>query len=179
MTKGKRVTIIIARMGVEAALYFVLTFFMQPIAFSPVLQFRIGEALTLLPIIFPEAVFGVTIGCLMANVLSPYMWYDMVFGTLATRIAALITYLIGKRMSKVQIVLRALVGAIPPILVNAAVLPLMWMLAAGDAAYWYNFAMLLVTQAGAVVVIGVPLTVALDKAGVALKRVYATHSRKK
>ena len=179
MTKTKRTTILIARTGVEAALYFVLTFFMQPIAFSPVLQFRIGEALTLLPLIFPEAVVGVTIGCLLANVLSPYMWYDMVFGTLATFIAALLTYLVGKKLTNIHLIWRSLIGAIPPVLVNAAVLPLMWMLAAGDAAYWYNFAMLLITQSGAVIVIGVPLTLALDKAGVVLKRAYAHHDRKK
>lgn len=163
MNKARKVTIIVARLAVEAALYFVLTFFMQPIAFSPVLQFRVGEALTLLPIIFPEAVVGVSLGCLLANVFSPYAWYDIVFGTLATVIAAICTYFIGRLLKNKSMIWRALAGSIPPILVNAAVLPLMWLLAMGDAAYWFNFGMLVVTQAGAVICIGVPLVLALSK----------------
>lgn len=163
MNKARKVTIIVARLAVEAALYFVLTFFMQPIAFSPVLQFRVGEALTLLPIIFPEAVVGVSLGCLLANIFSPYAWYDIVFGTLATVIAAICTYFIGRLLKNKNMIWRALAGSIPPILVNAAVLPLMWLLAMGDAAYWFNFAMLTVTQAGAVICIGVPLVLALSK----------------
>ncbi len=163
MNKARKVTIIVARLAVEAALYFVLTFFMQPIAFSPVLQFRVGEALTLLPIIFPEAVVGVSLGCLLANIFSPYAWYDIVFGTLATVIAAICTYFIGRLLKNKSMIWRALAGSIPPILVNAAVLPLMWLLAMGDAAYWFNFAMLTVTQAGAVICIGVPLVLALSK----------------
>lgn len=163
MNKARKVTIIVARLAVEAALYFVLTFFMQPIAFSPVLQFRVGEALTLLPIIFPEAVVGVSLGCLLANVFSPYAWYDIVFGTLATVIAAICTYFIGRLLKNKNMIWRALAGSIPPILVNAAILPLMWLLAMGDAAYWFNFAMLTVTQAGAVICIGVPLVLALSK----------------
>ena len=163
MNKARKVTIIVARLAVEAALYFVLTFFMQPIAFSPVLQFRVGEALTLLPIIFPEAVVGVSLGCLLANVFSPYAWYDIVFGTLATVIAAICTYFIGRLLKNKNMIWRALAGSIPPILVNAAVLPLMWLLAMGDAAYWFNFGMLVVTQAGAVICIGVPLVLALSK----------------
>lgn len=163
MNKARKVTIIVARLAVEAALYFVLTFFMQPIAFSPVLQFRVGEALTLLPIIFPEAVVGVSLGCLLANIFSPYAWYDIVFGTLATVIAAICTFFIGRLLKNKSMIWRALAGSIPPILVNAAVLPLMWLLAMGDAAYWFNFAMLTVTQAGAVICIGVPLVLALSK----------------
>lgn len=163
MNKARKATIIVARLAVEAALYFVLTFFMQPIAFSPVLQFRVGEALTLLPIIFPEAVVGVSLGCLLANVFSPYAWYDIVFGTLATVIAAICTYFIGRLLKNKSMIWRALAGSIPPILVNAAVLPLMWLIAMGDAAYWFNFAMLTVTQAGAVICIGVPLVLALSK----------------
>lgn len=169
MSKRVKATVTVARLAAEAALYFVLTFFMQPIAFSPVLQFRVGEALTLLPIIFPEAVFGVTLGCLLANLFSPYAWYDIVFGTLATLIAAALTYLIGRWMKNKRLIWRALAGSLPPIFVNAVILPLMWLLAMGDAAYWLNLGMLIVTQAGAVVCIGVPLVLALDKTNSAIR----------
>lgn len=168
MNKARKATITVARLATEAALYFVLTFFMQPIAFSPVLQFRVGEALTLLPIIFPEAVVGVSLGCLLANVFSPYAWYDVVFGTLATAIAAVCTYFIGRLLKNKNMIWRALAGSVPPILVNAVVLPLMWLFAMGDAAYWFNFGMLTVTQAGAVICIGVPLVLALGKTGASI-----------
>ena len=161
--KGRKTTFMLARLAVEAALYFVLTFFMQPIAFSPVLQFRVGEALTLLPLIFPEAVIGVSLGCLLANLFSPYAWYDVVFGTLATVIAAVLTYFIGRLLKNKNMIWRALAGSLPPILVNAAILPLMWLIAMGDAAYWFNFGMLVITQSGAVICIGVPVILALNK----------------
>ena len=73
-------TIKIARAGILASIYFISTFFMQPLAYGS-LQFRLGEALSILPIIFPEAVIGLSVGCLIANVFSPFGWYDMVFGT--------------------------------------------------------------------------------------------------
>ena len=105
----KRRTLIFARIAVIAALYFVLTFFVPAISYGP-LQFRVGEALTLLPIIMPEAAIGVTLGCFIANVFSPYAWYDMVFGTLATAIAALLTYLIGRWLKDKKLWVRCLVS---------------------------------------------------------------------
>lgn len=153
---------LIARLGLEAALYFVLTFFMPALAYGP-LQFRVGEALVLLPVIFPESVIGVTIGCLLANVFSPYAWYDMVFGTLATLVSALLTRLIAKALSKQKIWVRALVGAIPPIIINAVVLPLMWYLTGTDVAYWFNVGCMFLTQAGTILILGVPFVVALSK----------------
>ena len=164
--KGKK-TIIFVRIAVEAALYFVLTFFVPAISYGP-LQFRVGEALTLLPIIFPEATIGVTIGCLLANVFSPYAWYDMVFGTLATLVGAVLTYLIGRALKEKKLVVRCLVGGIPPIVVNALVLPLIWYLTGTDLGYFINMGMIALTQAGAVWVLGIPLVLGLDKAKIAL-----------
>lgn len=155
-------TLIFVRIAVEAALYFVLTFFVPAISYGP-LQFRVGEALTLLPIIFPEATIGVTIGCLIANVFSPYAWFDMVFGTLATLIAAVGTYLIGRYM-KGKLWVKCIVGGIPPIVVNALILPLIWYLSGTDLAYFLNMGIILLTQAGAVWVLGTPLVLGLNKA---------------
>ena len=159
----KRRTLIFARIAVIAALYFVLTFFVPAISYGP-LQFRVGEALTLLPIIMPEAAIGVTLGCFIANVFSPYAWYDMVFGTLATAIAALLTYLIGRWLKDKKLWVRCLVGAIPPIVVNALVLPLMWLISGSDSAFFINMGLLILTQTGSVVVLGTPLVMGLDKA---------------
>ena len=75
-----------------AAIYAALTLGLQAISFGPV-QFRVSEALTLLPILFPQAIPGLTLGCLISNLFSPLgaTVYDVVFGTLATLVAAILT----------------------------------------------------------------------------------------
>ena len=80
----------LVRAAVIAALYTVLTLALQPISYGPV-QVRLSEAFTLLPILLPEAVAGVTLGCLLANLLGGSMLPDIVFGTLATLLAAVLT----------------------------------------------------------------------------------------
>lgn len=153
----------IIRAALIAALYFVLTFMTAPISFGS-LQFRVAEALTVLPIFMPEAVIGLTIGCLLANVFSPFGWYDMLFGTLATFIAAAMTYFIGTRFKKeTNILVKTAVGGIPPIIVNASILPAVWLLFGTDALYFINFASVFLTQAGTVMLIGVPLAAFIDK----------------
>ncbi len=76
--------------GLIAALYVVLTLPFGQIAFGPI-QFRIAEVLTLLPFFTPWAIPGVTVGCLLSNLLFSTVW-DALFGTLATLIAAWFTY---------------------------------------------------------------------------------------
>lgn len=166
----KKNTIRLVRSAIIGALYFVLTYFLAPISYGP-LQFRVAEAFTLLPILFPEAIVGLSIGCLLANIFSAYGWYDMVFGTLATLIAAILTYLIGRWLREKKLVVRALIGAIPPILVNAIVLPLIWLFFSGDTMYWLNFATILATQTGTILVIGTPLVLALDKAKLSRQKI--------
>ncbi len=74
-----------------AAIYTVLTLVLAPISYGAV-QVRLSEALTLLPVLFPEAIPGVAVGCLLANILGGSMLPDIVFGTLATLCAAIFTY---------------------------------------------------------------------------------------
>lgn len=76
--------------GVIAALYVALTLPFGQFAFGPI-QFRLAEILTLLPFLSPWAIWGVTIGCLLSNLLFSTVW-DAIFGTLATLIAAYFTY---------------------------------------------------------------------------------------
>jgi len=82
----------LTRAAVIAALYCLLTLVFQPISFGAV-QFRIAEALTLLPILFPEAIGGLFVGCLLANMFSPtgFVWFDVLFGSIATLLAALLS----------------------------------------------------------------------------------------
>ena len=78
----------------------------------------------------------------------------MVFGTLATAIAAVLTYLIGLVYNGKA---KPFLGAIPPIAVNAIVLPLIWLLFSSDAAYWLNMGTVAAGQAVAVLAVGMPL----------------------
>ena len=81
----------LVRSGVIAALYVVLTLIFQPISFGAI-QFRVSEALTLLPILTLDAVPGLFVGCLLANILGGGVWFDVVLGSVATLLAALCTY---------------------------------------------------------------------------------------
>lgn len=88
----------IALSGIIAALYAVLSYLAAvfSVAFGPV-QFRFSEALCLLPCLIPEAVPGLVVGCLAANLLSPYGALDILFGTLATLLGAVWTRRIRRR----------------------------------------------------------------------------------
>ena len=72
-----------------AALYAALTLALQPISFSATGQVRVSEALTVLPFFTPAAVPGLFVGCLLANLIGGYGILDIVFGSLATLLAAL------------------------------------------------------------------------------------------
>ena len=75
--------------AVIAAAYAGLTLLLPIPQYGPV-QFRLAEALTVLPFVCPAAAPGLFIGCLLANLLSPYGLLDMVVGSGATLIACLL-----------------------------------------------------------------------------------------
>lgn len=85
----------IARAAIIAALYVVLTLLLQPFSYGAI-QCRVSEAMTLLPILMPEAIPALAIGCLLSNILGGCMIFDIVFGTLATLGAALCSYVLRK-----------------------------------------------------------------------------------
>ena len=92
MTKAKKRINFIITGALIAAAYVALTFLSNifSLAFGPI-QLRVSEVLTLLPIFTPAAIPGVTLGCFIANIAS-FNAVDMIFGTAATLIAALLTY---------------------------------------------------------------------------------------
>lgn len=129
-TKVKKLTF----SAMIAAIYFVCCFFEQEFA-SGAVQCRISEGFTLLPLFFPEAILGVTLGCLIFNATTG-IWWDMVFGTLATLIGCVITWLIGKKVRNDW--LRILLGGIPPVVLNALIVPVVLINGYGlSDAYWY------------------------------------------
>ena len=82
----------IATAAIIAALYTVMSLLSSifGLTYGPI-QCRFSEALCLLPFLFPETAWGLGVGCLIANLFSPYGVLDIVVGSLATLIAALIT----------------------------------------------------------------------------------------
>lgn len=103
-----------------AALYAGLTYLMGVfnLAYGPV-QFRISEALTILPVFTPAAIPGLTVGCFLANIMS-FSPIDMVLGTLASLLSAVCTYLLRK------VTFRGVpwLSLMPPVLFNAVIVGL-------------------------------------------------------
>jgi len=85
----------LTRGAIIAALYAAITLLLAPISYGEV-QIRIAESLTLLPILLPEAVPALAVGCLLANILGGATIFDIIFGTLATLLAALCTRALRK-----------------------------------------------------------------------------------
>lgn len=159
----------ICRAGIFAALYVALTYAFGAIAYEGLLEIRPAEALCILPVFFPEAVPALYIGCMLANIASPYWIYDVFVGSLATLAAALGTYLIGRVIRESAKaggqVLRVFLGGLFPVVINAFVIPLIIVFCCGGAegfpsvsvAYWTFFASLIVTQSLWVYALGTPL----------------------
>ena len=145
--RGGRLSLrVIAVNAAIAALYFVLSFFLQPLTFGA-FQFRIAEFMTVLPLFSWTNVIGLTVGCLLTNVFSPFGVADMIIGTAATLISGILTYLFRKLPP---------VGAAFPVLVNAVMIPVVIFLAEGAAAYFTVLLSILVSQAVIVYAIGIP-----------------------
>lgn len=80
-----------------AALYTVLSLASSFIpTVGGVFQFRVSEALTILPYFTPAAIPGLFIGCLLSNLITGALPYDLVFGSLATLIGAIGTFALRK-----------------------------------------------------------------------------------
>ena len=92
MKKMKKGTAYTVQAALIATIYAALTYAVAPLSFGAT-QFRISEALTVLPVFTPAAIPGLAIGCIIANIGSPYGPIDILLGTVATVLAALATRL--------------------------------------------------------------------------------------
>jgi uncharacterized membrane protein len=114
----------IALNAITAALYAAISLILSPISFYA-LQFRVSELMTLLPLINPSLGIGVTLGCFITNLYSPFGLPDIIFGTLST---ALTVYFVG-RVKKRTVALLAptafssIVAVVISIMTNAPFLP--------------------------------------------------------
>ncbi|MDR0490065.1 MAG: QueT transporter family protein [Oscillospiraceae bacterium] len=105
----------IAAAGVVGALYAALTIALGSFGYGPI-KLRVAEALCILPFFFPFTVWGLFVGCIAANLISPYP-LDIIVGPVATLIAALCTMKIGKTGSG-SIPAKAL-ACLPPVVFNS------------------------------------------------------------
>ncbi len=122
----------LARSSMIAALYVVLTLFANALGLaSGAIQVRLSEALTVLPIFFPEAIWGLGIGCLISNIITGCALPDIVFGTLATLIGAFGTYALKKNR---------LLAIMCPVISNSVIVPFVLKIAYGLGDAWYYLA---------------------------------------
>ena len=101
--------------AIIAALYVVLTMVANAMGLANhAIQIRFSEALCILPFFTVAAIPGLTVGCLISNILTGAMVWDVLFGSLATLLGAIGTYLLRK--NKVLMMF-------PPVLANALIVP--------------------------------------------------------
>ena len=152
--------------AVTAAMYAALSYVAYGFnsAFGPV-QFRISEALTLLPFLFPETAWGLFVGCILTNLLSQYGAVDIVFGSLATLLAGLWTARCRSKWT----------AAIPPVVCNGVIVSAVVAYGTNgfSRAFWpawgYNVLTISGSEAVLCFVLGIILVDALEKSGAARK----------
>lgn len=123
MYSSKRTALYMAEGGLIAALYVVLTILVNAVGLASYpIQLRLSEALCVLPVFTPAAIPGLFIGCLLANLLSGCIWQDVLFGSLATLLGAICTYLIGRVLQERPRICGLLAG-IPAVVANTLIMP--------------------------------------------------------
>ena len=103
----------LVRCAVIAAVYVVVCLVLAPFSYGAV-QVRVAEALCLLPVFGAEYIVGVTLGCFLANLLGSTVVVDVVFGTLATLLACLVTY----KLRDIRVKGLAIPASLPPVAFN-------------------------------------------------------------
>jgi uncharacterized membrane protein len=147
--KNKNLTKQLCRAGIICALYVALTYAFMPFAFGS-FQIRPAEALCILPLFFPEAIPALFIGCALSNLASPYAVFDVPIGALTTLLAAFGSYMVGRFCQKEP--LRFLLGGIFPVLLNAFIIPVVFLYLYGDTTasaivYFSNVLSIFLSQA--------------------------------
>lgn len=127
-------TLFLVRGAIIASLYVVLTCFSSLFGLSGgAVQFRLSEALCILPVFFPEAIAGLTLGCLISNIVTGCAVFDIIFGTVATLIGALGAYALRRLPEKI-----IFIATLPTLISNALIVPFVLIYAYGlDGGYLY------------------------------------------
>ena len=151
----------LAAAALIAAIYAALCLLLAPLSFAG-LQIRIAEALCVLPFLFPQAIPGLTVGCLLANIIGVSMGLafpaDVLFDTLATLIASLLTAKMPSRW----------LAPLPPVIANALIVGIMLTVTLGGWAsspllYLYNILSVGAGELIACCALGLPLLLIFEK----------------
>lgn len=160
--RNKKV-LFVAQAAIIAAVYVAFTYVMASFGLaSGAVQLRLSEALCILPFFTPAAIPGLFIGCLIANTISGCVIWDIIFGSLATLIGALGTYLLRKVKPK-------FLCTLPPVLANTFIVPAVivkcYMDAseASAAAYWFTALTVFIGEVICICVVGYLFLLALNK----------------
>ena len=160
----------LVQISLIGALYTVLTLASGPLAFGTsagIIQFRISEALTLLPLFSPViGTWGIVFGCFLSNIVGFFMGSNLLglidapVGTLATLLAALLTCLIGK--AAMPRAVRWLLAPVPPVLFNGLIVG--WELSfVFHTPFGLNFLSVAIGEAAVCYTLGIALCVALRR----------------
>lgn len=141
----------ITRAGIVAAIYCVLTLILEPVSFG-IFQFRLSEALTILPFFMPGAIPGLFVGCILANYIGGLGPIDVIFGSLTTLAAAYITYKMPNKYFAV----------LPPIILNAVIISI-WLCKIFAWPYYLTVLSLGISEAATAGIGGIILAYALEK----------------
>ena len=146
----------LARAGIIASLYVILSLITFPVA-SGAIQFRLSEALCVLPLIFIEAVPALFVGCALSNLITGCALFDVLFGSLVTLFSAVLTFIFGKIIKNTP--LKITVGGFFPVIFNALFLPLIWVWCYGALEYMYVYQalFLFISQSISIYALGTPL----------------------
>lgn len=145
--RHRPLTLRLARGGVIAAAYVVLVFAFAFASFGPI-QLRVAEALTVMPLFYPEAIPGLWIGCMLANILGGYGPWDIFAGSAITGLAAILTWLLRRRR---------LLALAAPVVLNAFLVSLYLAPLILHVPYWPTVLTVGIGEALAVYGLGWPL----------------------
>lgn len=150
-------TKLLTQAAIIAALYVVLTGLCALLGLSSgVVQLRFSEALTILPVFTPAAIPGLFIGCIISNLLAGGMALDIIFGSLATLLGAVGTYLLRDRSKYL--------APIPPILANTLIIPFILQLVYKfPGSLWYFFITVFIGELISCGIFGMLLNRTLEK----------------
>ena len=153
---GNRAAGHIARAGIIAAVYALLTVALAPIS-SGLIQCRVSEALCVLPYFTSAAVPGLFLGCLISNLITGAPVYDVLFGSLATLLAAAATRFLRNRASKYA-------APLPGVLLNGIIIGCVLVYGYGVNVPWWTAALYVgAGQALACFGLGIPLLLVLER----------------
>lgn len=142
----------IVKTAIVASIYAAVTVGLSPLSYGPI-QFRLSEVLVLLAFINSDYIIGLTIGCLIANLLGPYGLADIICGTFATFVSAYLIYITPKFIKSKYAIW---VASLWPVIANAVIIGLM-LNVFFKLPLILNMLQIGIGEFGVVTVVGVPL----------------------